>query len=171
MPRDQEASWQRARDLQKRLYEGGFAGICFPREYGGLGLDIEYQKAFDAETLDSINERNRIFGRFSDYTVDRQDPPWTGNPLAGNGNFATQYHIRGKAVALSWTSVISPSVLNELRGGFSRDNAHSDPVGLTVGSSAASQYGLTGIPAGPYDAGIPPINISGSTRARAASGT
>jgi alkylation response protein AidB-like acyl-CoA dehydrogenase len=44
------ASWQRVRELQRRLYDGGFAGICFPTEYGGLGLEIEYQKAFDAET-------------------------------------------------------------------------------------------------------------------------
>jgi alkylation response protein AidB-like acyl-CoA dehydrogenase len=51
-PRDDEASWKRARELQKRLYGGGFAGICFPREYGGLGLDYEYQKAFDSESLD-----------------------------------------------------------------------------------------------------------------------
>lgn len=51
-PRDDERAWRRARELQKRLYDGGFAGICFPREYGGLGLDYEYQKAFDAETLD-----------------------------------------------------------------------------------------------------------------------
>ena len=29
---------------------GGFAGICFPREYGGLGLGYEYKKAFDAES-------------------------------------------------------------------------------------------------------------------------
>jgi alkylation response protein AidB-like acyl-CoA dehydrogenase len=50
-PRDEEASWQRARELQKRLYDGGFAGICFPREYGGLGLDYEYQKAFDEVSL------------------------------------------------------------------------------------------------------------------------
>jgi alkylation response protein AidB-like acyl-CoA dehydrogenase len=50
-PRDEERSWKRARELQKRLYEGGFAGICFPREYGGLGLDYAYQKAFDAESL------------------------------------------------------------------------------------------------------------------------
>ncbi|GAB3028723.1 acyl-CoA dehydrogenase family protein [Mycobacterium bourgelatii] len=50
-PRDDEASWQRARELQQRLYEGGFAGICFPREYGGLGLDYEYQRAFDEESL------------------------------------------------------------------------------------------------------------------------
>jgi alkylation response protein AidB-like acyl-CoA dehydrogenase len=47
---DQDASWQRARELQKRLYKGGFAGICFPRKYGGLGLTIEYQKAFNAES-------------------------------------------------------------------------------------------------------------------------
>lgn len=48
--RDDDGAWQRARDLQRRLYDGGFAGICFPREYGGLGLDISYQKAFDAES-------------------------------------------------------------------------------------------------------------------------
>jgi alkylation response protein AidB-like acyl-CoA dehydrogenase len=51
-PRDDEQSWLRARELQKRLYDAGFAGICFPREYGGLGLDYEYQKAFDVESLD-----------------------------------------------------------------------------------------------------------------------
>ncbi len=49
--RDDERCWRRARELQKRLYEGGFAGICFPREYGGLGLSYEYQKAFDRETV------------------------------------------------------------------------------------------------------------------------
>jgi alkylation response protein AidB-like acyl-CoA dehydrogenase len=51
LQRDAEVSWQRARELQKTLYEGGFAGFCFPREYGGLGLGYEYKKAFDAESL------------------------------------------------------------------------------------------------------------------------
>ncbi|HET6737164.1 acyl-CoA dehydrogenase family protein, partial [Mycobacterium sp.] len=50
LKRDTDAAWQRARELQRRLYEGGFAGICFPREYGGLGLDYEFKKAFDAES-------------------------------------------------------------------------------------------------------------------------
>ena len=49
--RGDETSWQHVRTLQRRLYDGGFAGICFPTEYGGLGLDIEYQKAFDAESV------------------------------------------------------------------------------------------------------------------------
>jgi alkylation response protein AidB-like acyl-CoA dehydrogenase len=48
--RGEEGPWLRARELQKKLYEGGFAGICFPREYGGLGLSIAYQRAFDNES-------------------------------------------------------------------------------------------------------------------------
>ncbi|GLE52094.1 acyl-CoA dehydrogenase family protein [Mycobacterium montefiorense] len=51
LERDAELSWHRARELQKKLYDGGFAGICFPREYGGLGLGYEYKKAFDTEAL------------------------------------------------------------------------------------------------------------------------
>ncbi|OBF21919.1 acyl-CoA dehydrogenase family protein [Mycobacterium sp. ACS4331] len=47
--RAHQESWDRAKELQKRLYAGGFAGICFPREYGGLGLDYAYQKAFNGE--------------------------------------------------------------------------------------------------------------------------
>lgn len=50
--RGKEEPWLRAKELQKKLYEGGFAGICFPREYGGLGLPYEYQKAFDAISVD-----------------------------------------------------------------------------------------------------------------------
>jgi hypothetical protein len=120
--------------------------------------------SFDTRIDHNINQNNRIFGRYSNYTVDRQDPPWTGDPIAGNGNFATQYHIRGKSVALSWADVLTPSMVNELRGGFSRDYAHSDPISLQLGKSNAADYGLTGIPAGPEDAGIPPINITGLQR-------
>lgn len=51
LQRDELTSWRRARELQKKLFDGGLAGICFPREYGGLGLGYEYKKAFDAEAL------------------------------------------------------------------------------------------------------------------------
>ena len=39
----------RARQLQRRLWDGGFAGIAFPAAYGGLGLTPEHQRAFTAE--------------------------------------------------------------------------------------------------------------------------
>ena len=39
------------RALQRKLWDGGFAGICFPVEYGGLGLSVEHQRAFTAESV------------------------------------------------------------------------------------------------------------------------
>lgn len=41
--------WPRARELQRLLFDGGFAGICYPREYGGLGLTPAHQRAFNQE--------------------------------------------------------------------------------------------------------------------------
>jgi alkylation response protein AidB-like acyl-CoA dehydrogenase len=43
------ASLRAERALQRRLYEAGYAGITWPREYGGQGLDPEYEHAFRAE--------------------------------------------------------------------------------------------------------------------------
>ena len=39
----------RCRDLQRRLFDGGFAGICVPTEYGGQGLTPAHQFAFNRE--------------------------------------------------------------------------------------------------------------------------
>jgi alkylation response protein AidB-like acyl-CoA dehydrogenase len=47
--RRDDAEWLRARELQKKLYAGGFAGICYPKEYGGLGLTPAHQRAFNDE--------------------------------------------------------------------------------------------------------------------------
>ncbi|HEY7107199.1 MAG TPA: acyl-CoA dehydrogenase family protein [Acidimicrobiia bacterium] len=38
-----------ARELQRQYYEAGFAGICFPQEYGGQGLTYAHQLAFNQE--------------------------------------------------------------------------------------------------------------------------
>ena len=42
---DERAS--KNRELQQRLYAGGFAGACYPKEYGGQGLPIKYQRVID----------------------------------------------------------------------------------------------------------------------------
>lgn len=39
----------RDRALQRKLFDAGFAGICFPREYGGQGLTPEHNRAFNEE--------------------------------------------------------------------------------------------------------------------------
>ncbi|WP_280459222.1 acyl-CoA dehydrogenase family protein [Nocardia carnea] len=49
-PPDSKEEWDRARALQRALYDAGYAGICFPKEYGGLGLSPAHQAAFTKES-------------------------------------------------------------------------------------------------------------------------
>ncbi|CUU56930.1 Acyl-CoA dehydrogenase [Parafrankia irregularis] len=39
------------RRLQRLLFDGGFAGLCFPKEYGGQGLTPAHAEAFNAELV------------------------------------------------------------------------------------------------------------------------
>ena len=47
---DERAS--KNRELQRKLYAAGLAGLCYPKEYGGQGLPIEYQQALNSVSLD-----------------------------------------------------------------------------------------------------------------------
>jgi alkylation response protein AidB-like acyl-CoA dehydrogenase len=40
-----------SRELQGRLFEGGFAGLVFPKEYGGAGLTPAHQEVFNEEIV------------------------------------------------------------------------------------------------------------------------
>ncbi|EFC86702.1 acyl-CoA dehydrogenase family protein [Parafrankia sp. EUN1f] len=50
-PTDEEVLARAAtcRELQRRLFDGGFAGICVPTRYGGQGLTPAHQAAFNRE--------------------------------------------------------------------------------------------------------------------------
>ena len=47
--RDEADQLVRAKAIQRRLFQGGFAGLCFPKDYGGQGLPPSYQQAFNEE--------------------------------------------------------------------------------------------------------------------------
>src|ERR1700730_9077827 len=40
----------RAKAIQRKLFDAGFAGLCYPVEYGGQGLPAEYQDTVLDET-------------------------------------------------------------------------------------------------------------------------
>ena len=62
---DELARIARCRELQRMLYDGGLAGICVPRAYGGQGLTPAHQAALNRE----------IAGY--DYPVETQVPTFT----------------------------------------------------------------------------------------------
>jgi alkylation response protein AidB-like acyl-CoA dehydrogenase len=41
----------RARAIQRTLFEGGYAGIAYPAEYGGQGLTLEHDRVFREESI------------------------------------------------------------------------------------------------------------------------
>jgi alkylation response protein AidB-like acyl-CoA dehydrogenase len=53
------------RELQRMLFDGGFAGICVPTAYGGQGLTVDHQLAFNREI------------RGYEYPADTQVPTFT----------------------------------------------------------------------------------------------
>ena len=120
--------------------------------------------SLDGRVDQTLDQNNRLFGSYSYYHVSRQDPPWTSNTVVGNGNFATQYRTHTQLLSLGWTRNLSNTMLSDARFGFSRDFAHSDPIGVTLGKSLAPDFGLTGVPETPNTAGLPPIEINGLTR-------
>ncbi|SEB43266.1 TonB-dependent receptor [Terriglobus roseus] len=120
--------------------------------------------SFDTRIDYTVTQRNQLFTRYSFLDQHRQDPPWTGNSDIGNGGFATDYKIRNQEVAFGLTTTLSSSAVNQFRFGWGRDSAHSNPIGVTLGTSAAPSVGLTGIPVTPQSGGLPPINISGGFR-------
>lgn len=118
-------------------------------------------KTFDVRIDHTLDKKNQIFGRYAFDRSNYQSPMWTANPIAGNGNFSTQYILHDQSLALGWTYTPSSSMVNTAHFGFLRDFSHSDPVDLPLGVSDAPKFGLTGIPVGPETAGIPPNYIFG----------
>ena len=46
---EQIAAMAHDRTLQRMFFDAGFAGVCFPREYGGQGLTPAHQRALNQE--------------------------------------------------------------------------------------------------------------------------
>lgn len=138
--RGADGPWLRARELQKVLYDGGFAGICFPREYGGLGLPYEYQRAFDDE---SRNYELPIILNTPTFTICAATILDTGTEEQKRRHIAAA--IRGDEVLVQLLS--EPSGGSDLAGVITRADHRGDKWVIngakTWSTSAfAADYGL-----------------------------
>lgn len=137
------------------------AGLFAGNNYAFATTVPNHTYSTDIRIDHTINANNQLFGRYSYEHQNYEDPMWTSNPLVGNGNFATDFRIHDQSAALGWTDSLNSHLVSSFHFGFSREYAHSDPIGVTLGQSAAPQFGLQGVPSGPNSAGLPPIAING----------
>jgi hypothetical protein len=116
----------------------------------------------DVKIDHTINDKNRIYGRYSFFHSDGADPQWTADPVYGSSNFAAATENHGQSFVISYIHTLSASAVNEARVGYTRNLGANNPSpSLPLGQSAASKFGLTGVPVTSYTYGLPSISVSG----------
>ncbi len=105
-------------------------------------------------------EKGQVFGRASYLKQPATiPPPFTG--LASGGAFATGIQsLTSEDDVVGWTRLLSPTLVNESRVGYSRiGTARVQPYATNLGVPA--QFGIQGIPAFPNNGGLPTYNLAG----------
>ena len=107
-----------------------------------------------------LTSNNQIFGRYSSFDADEGQPFGTSSlqeslvPAFGRG-----LTTHAKNVGVSFTHVVSPSMMNELRFGWMTVNGGQ--TSQNQGVDFASQVGLQGVTTDPRDVGYPQISTRG----------
>ena len=121
----------------------------FPGQYALNGYDGRIDHTF--------NSKHSIFGRITDKQITQTgaDAPGdaTYNPLMGS--FSNISDLVNLAVSYNW--VISPVLVNELRGGFTTANFISSYPQAAQGNADITNFGIAGTPGPPANGlnGVP----------------
>lgn len=114
----------RARHLQRIVFEGGYAGITYPREYGGQGLSIDHERVF-LEEAEPYETPTRIFA----YSLNILGPTL----IAFGSHEQKAAHIRRMLAGEElWVQLLSePSGGSDLAGMLTRAVRRDDSYVLT----------------------------------------
>src|SRR5713226_1109727 len=117
---------------------------------------------FDIRVDQNFSQRNQLFGRVS-YTRRRGSIPGDFSGLGDNASFGQGINKDDSMnLAISDTHSFSPTLINELRFGYSRLRTSINPP-ITDTPGIPAQFGIQGIPQGNGNGGLPEIDIRGLT--------
>jgi hypothetical protein len=108
-----------------------------------------------------INESNLLFARVG-LTINNKDT-YLGGLNDGYGSGSYNGNIPGRSIVVSDTHTFSPTLVNELKGGFNR--TYSEATDVNFGTDVQSQLGIQGIsnPSNdPAIAGMPQFSFGGA---------
>ena len=119
---------------------------------------FEHKNAFDTRVDFNPEAKDQIFVRFS-YADDPQYIPGIFGGVADGGSFDQGIQTAKSIQAVAgFTHVFTPNTINQVRGGFAHlHTTRFGPEGDTAGVPA--QFGITGIPAGSENGGLPQLQI------------
>jgi Carboxypeptidase regulatory-like domain/TonB dependent receptor len=126
------------------------------------------QNNFDIRIDYNLSNKDFLFGRFS-YEQQPSFIPSPFNNALDGGAFQDGYQTNSyRSAALSETHTFSPQMINELRFGYNRINAHR--FQLNYNDNVSAELGFPGVPFGPQNGGLPNISIDDGTATIGSSG-
>jgi hypothetical protein len=127
--------------------------------YQTTTVNTTVQSTFDVRIDQHFNEKNQMFGRYSYINNTQQvPPPFTGVADGGAYGDGTQkWDVYG--VAVSYTHVFTPTLINEVRFGYGQEHTTRVPsTADTLGIPA--QFGIGGIPQFAGNGGLPYMSFN-----------
>lgn len=136
------------------------SGAPFVNNYAANGAVAIDGNQFNTREDYYLNQNDTIFGRYS-FAGFVETAPGAFGLVAGGpqfGNYAGNSKARNQSLAVGWTHILSPTLVNEFRFGFMRYHVFDVPNGY--GTSPATQAGIPGLNLdSTYTSGMPYFNI------------
>jgi hypothetical protein len=112
----------------------------------------------DARIDENFTDKHHLWVRFGAKNVAKTgtDGNTSYDPI--NGLYSNTNRLRNFVASYSWT--ITPSILNELRGGESISDLRSGYPFAAQGAAVYTAAGITGLPTAPASGGVPALNFT-----------
>ena len=132
-----------------------------------INHDDDHQNQFDARVDAAFGARDRGFARYSYYAEAEQPAtPFPGGggvisgSVIGTGNVTSLTHVLGQQIALNETHSFTPSLLNDVRLGYTRRG--NSQLGQQLPGPAGAALGIANIPDGSgYGSTFPQFTFTG----------
>jgi hypothetical protein len=111
----------------------------------------------DARVDENFTDRHKVWARFGGKNVAQTGTDGTTTYDPENGTYSSKNKLRNVVASYSWT--IRPTLVNEVRGGYSLANFYTGYPLAAQGASILSAAGITGLPPAPASGGVPAINF------------
>ena len=122
----------------------------------------QFSKTIDARVDHHFSDNDSFFARYSWNPTDTYTPgqlPAVGGIQAGGGSFPGPSQILAQGVQLNYVHIFSPTLIMELKAGFTRLNLQS--LTLNYGTNAGQQFGMPNVSFDKFNSGLPLVNIAG----------
>src|SRR5271165_4532647 len=120
----------------------------------------ETRNNFDVRVDQKFNDNNNTFFRFSFENQPSSIPGTFGGLADGGGFFSGQEDFAYRSFAASWAHLFKPDLINELRLGYNRVNAHRLELNADTNVSAEPDINFPGVPFSPGIGGLPQLNFN-----------